>query len=538
MGKALLKGIKGISLALILGASVWALLPPREEAAGGRPASSGWGPAPAIRFVLRVAPGIQYMPGYVPYGIGAPLQGLAGVIREFEARFPDTRIEIVTVPMGIREFLVTQLSSGAGPDIVSVNVEDVWVDVQKGWYVPLDSFLESPNEFIREQGDPRQPGYEQWWDMFKYQAISRGKAAPDGLNYCLSYDMVETGIYYNKDMFGEVGVGVPETWDEFVEIMGKLKGAGHVPMLMVTDSFSDWCTDLFFDQLYCCLLPGIDLFQDPTREPYLQGYLDDIEVYYLFQKGFFTKEDRRYRELWRLMHEFRQYSNQNIGNVDLTREFVTQKAAMLWTGSWLTYRLDADKALGFDWGVFYLPPFTRGTTRYACETPMCVIGGAAVQFEVTNSAVSDTPDDLPIAERARRSERLKRVIQFLQFLCIPEKYARIVNEVESFLPNIKGVPVLPALKPFEEILERRYTTTKWVFTFDLRFNEIQRRMIELYLNDGITLEEFLDWQSNNIATATANLMIRKPFDVTPLHAHWEALRGARAAMEDLPHAAR
>ena len=34
------------------------------------------------------------------------------------------------------------------------------------------------------------PGYDQWWDMFKYQAISRGKAAPDNLNYCLSFYMV------------------------------------------------------------------------------------------------------------------------------------------------------------------------------------------------------------------------------------------------------------------------------------------------------------------------------------------------------------
>jgi len=348
---------------------------------------------------------------------------------------------------------------------------------------------------------------------------------------------VETGIFYNKYIFRKVGVGVPETLDEFIEIMAKLKAAGHVPLLMVTDSFSDWCTDLFFDQLYFCLLPGIDLFQDPTREPYLQGYLDDIEVYYLFQQGFFTRDDRRYREVWRLMHEFRQFSNQNIAGVDLIREFVTQRGAMFWNGSWVTYRLNADKALGFDWGIFYLPPFTSHNTPYACDTPMCVIGGAAVQFEVTNSAVSDTPDSLPIAERARRSERLKRVIQFLQFLCIPEKYTRIVNEIESFVPNIKGVPVLPALKPFEEILERRYTTTKWAFTFDLRFNEIQRRMIELFLNDGITLDEFMDWQTNNIATATANLMIRKPFDVTPLQEQWKALAPARATMEDLPHAA-
>lgn len=536
MPESRIRGIlRGLTLVLILAVAVWALMAPPEEGdhqddhpETPRASSSG------VRFVIRMSPGPNYLPGTVPFGIGEPLRGLSDVIRDFEARFPDTRIELLTVPITLREYLVTQLSSGQAPDIVNVNVEDVWVDIQKGWYVPLDPYLEAPNEFIRERGDPSQPGYEQWWDMFRYQAISRGKAAPDGLNYCLSFDMVETGIFYNKNIFREVGVEVPEDWDEFIEIMTKLKAAGHVPMLMVTDSFSDWCTDLFFDQLYYCLLPGIDLYQDPIREQYLQGYLDDNEVYYLYQQGFFTKEDPRITELWRLMYEFRQFANQNIVTVDLTRDFVMQKAAMLWMGSWMTYRMVADKSLGFDWGVFYLPPFTKKTTPYACETPMCVIGGAAAQFEVTNSAVSDTPAELPISERAKQSERLKRVIQFLQFMCVPENYERIVNEFECFLPNIVGVPTKPALKPFEEILERRYTTTKWVFTFDLRFNEIQRRMLELFLNDGIDLDAYMDWWESNLSAAAANLVVRKEIDLRPLEAEWGRLAPVRAGMEDLP----
>jgi len=30
-----------------------------------------------------------------------------------------------------REWLVTQLSSGAAPDVIQINVEDVWQDIQK-----------------------------------------------------------------------------------------------------------------------------------------------------------------------------------------------------------------------------------------------------------------------------------------------------------------------------------------------------------------------------------------------------------------------
>jgi hypothetical protein len=31
------------------------------------------------------------------------------------------------------------------------------------------------NPFVVEKGDPNAPGYKQWWDIFRYQAIGRGK---------------------------------------------------------------------------------------------------------------------------------------------------------------------------------------------------------------------------------------------------------------------------------------------------------------------------------------------------------------------------
>ncbi len=528
--------VRAVLLGLVLAASVWALWPEPEsrEGKGDAPQlnASSHGRA-GVKYVLKISPGQQYIPGSSPMGIGKPIHGLADVLHDFEARFPDTRVEVVVTPL-LREYLVTQLGSGNAPDIVTVNVEDVWVDVQKHWYIPLDPFLESPNEFVREKGDAAAPGYHQWWDMFTYQAISRGKAAPDRLTYCLSYDMVETGIYYNKDAFRKAGAEVPQTWEQFMEAMAKLKAAGYIPLSMLSEQFNDWGTDLFFDQVYANILPGIDLYKDPIREPYLQGYLDDIELYFLFQKGFFTKEDKRYRDVWRIMHDMHQYTSRNMINADILRDFVSQKAAMIWHGSWIVYRLKADRKLGFEWGVFYPPPFTKQTTPYASEKPMCVIGGAASQFEVTNTSIRDTPAHLPFEERMRQSERLKRVMQLLQFLCLPEHYARIVNEYECFVPNIAGVPALPALKPFEEFLERDYTTTKWVFSFDLKFTEIQRRSIEMYLNDGISLDGFLDWQTANIKYATENMVQRKGIDLPPLQKAWDELRPLRITMKDLP----
>jgi len=147
---------------------------------------------------------------------------------------------------------------------------------------------------------------------------------------------------------------------------------------------------------------------------------------------------------------------------------------------------------------------------------------------VSNSACSDTGDPAT-------SERLKRVIALLQFLMVPENYVRVVNEYPSMLPNVAGVPVLPAIQPFADILERRYTTTKWVYTFDLKFNDIQARMLELYLNDGIGHEEFMRWQVDNVHAATRNLRLRKPIDMVRLETRWAELAPLRAGREGLPH---
>ena len=518
------------SLAAVLVLGGYLLLPP---SGAGRAAGQSAAAGAKAKYVLKFAPGWNYLPGSRPGGIGEPLEGLKTVIARFESENRDTHIEVLNVP-GVREYLVTQLSSGAAPDIVNVNVENVWVDVQKDWYVPLDTFLERPNQFVK----PGLPGSRQWWDMFRYQAISRGKAAPNGKNYCLSLDMVETGIFYNKTLFDKLSLVPPQTWEQFIDVLSRVQAEGKIPLLMSLGAFSDWAKDLIFDQLYYDLLPGIDLKKDPKREGYLQGYLDPAELVFLHRKGFFTPSDPRYVQLWKIMRQLKRYTNDNMTSMDLTREFVTQRGAMLWASSPLTHRLSADTKLGFEWGVFYLPQFTKKTAKYASGKPMCVIGGVASQFEVTCSAVGDTSAKLPMAERMARSERLKRVIAFLQFLCVPANTRTVVNEYACFLPNIVGVEPLGPLKPFAEILKRRYTTTKWVFSFGLRFRFIQDRMLSLYLVDGIDLDEFIDWQEKNVASAAANFVRRKKPDMAALAAEWKRRAPARAKMIDLPPAAR
>ena len=517
-----------IPLAIILAVGVWALWPPSDDEAtvrlGSGPARAGSDKA-ARPYQLRVAPGL-YLPGTMPQSVGKPLKGLLEVAEKFEQLYDDTHIEFVGSP-GVREWLVTQLSAGTAPDILNVNVENVWQDVQKGWYVPLDAYLEQPSPFAR----PGEPGSKQWWDVFKYQAITRGKAAPDGKSYCISYDMVETGIFYNKDVFDKLGLRPPKDWAEFLDGQQRLREAGYIPLIVHVQNATDWGVDLVFDQLYYPILGGIDLRKDPTREAYLAGYLDWDEICYLYGKGFFTRQDPRWRELWRILKDWRRYWGKDLSTEDMMRLFVTEKGAMYWSASWVVQKLARDPDIPFRWGIFYLPPIPPSVSPYSGGHEMCVIGGAAVQYVVTNSAFKDTGDPAT-------SERLKRAIAFLQFLTAPENADLVTNEVLSMLPNVRGVEPHPELKPFDEFLKRRYTTTKWWFTFDMRFNEIFLRMCDLYLNDGIAEEPYLEWTEKNLDFAVETTLRRKKVDLEALDRAWRQLAPLRAGVKGLPDGAK
>ncbi|MBN1902246.1 extracellular solute-binding protein [Candidatus Sumerlaeota bacterium] len=521
--------MKHLILIAILIIAIWAFLPSHDEKSKETDGKKGQNPQTSSssekKYILKVYPDV-YLPGTMPFNVGKPLEGIEKVAEEFETLYPDTKIHFVGVPTGLREWLVTQLSTGQAPDILHVNVEDVWQDVHKSWYVPLDEYLDAPNPFVKKG----EPGSEKWWDMFKYQSITRGKAAPDGKNYCVCLDMIETAIFYNKDIFKKLGLAPPKDWVEFLDIQEKLQQAGYTPLLMVLPMYADWAVDLIFDQLYYDLLPGIDLMKDPTREEYLQGYLDWDEISFLYQKGFFTKKDKRFCELWRIMKEWRKYANKDIASADINKLFITQKGAMIWNSSFLVHKLARDPEIEFDWGVFYPPPIPSSYNSYCSGHDMCVIGGAAMQLTVTNSAFSDTGD-------IATSERLKRCIAFLQFLTLPRNADTVVNEISCLLPNIKGVDPHPELLPFDEILHRRYTTTKWIFTFDLKFNEVMTRMLDLYLNDGITYDEFLDWMERNLDSATKSVVYRKKLDLSGMEKNWIESAPERQKIKDLPDAA-
>lgn len=112
------------------------------------------------------------------------------VADRYHEQNPDVTIELIYQPssnVDVREYAKTLLSTGQFPDIMVMTTASDFVSANA-----LLPFEESDVE------------------MVKSDYISK----IDGEIYVVPYKIQTGGVFYNKDMFEEYGVEVPESWEE------------------------------------------------------------------------------------------------------------------------------------------------------------------------------------------------------------------------------------------------------------------------------------------------------------------------------------
>lgn len=78
-----------------------------------------------------------------------------------------------------------------------------------------------------------------WMEQFNFDMQNSVNLATNEWNN-LSLESVQVLWCYNQDIFDEVGVTAPTTWDEFVTVCEKLDAAGYQPISMAGDFNSFW----------------------------------------------------------------------------------------------------------------------------------------------------------------------------------------------------------------------------------------------------------------------------------------------------------
>ncbi len=241
------------------------------------------------------------------------------VIALFEAEYPEISVSFEpTNPPDYNASLRLRLESGTGPDIFYARSYATGVQLYE------DGFMLALND----------------WDVLD-QTYADGAQGPwtsgDGSVFAMPFLAVSHGVYYNQDIFEELNLSIPTTWDEFISVAQTIKDAGYIP---VANALADqWdITEVVFMNIAPNFIGGQE-----GREAYdnSERTFNDEYVVSLF-------------EAIDSLQPFLPNGYEAIGYNDSKALFQLGDAAMMFDGSW-TIKEHEDAIDAFKWGIFAPP---------------------------------------------------------------------------------------------------------------------------------------------------------------------------------------
>jgi raffinose/stachyose/melibiose transport system substrate-binding protein len=203
------------------------------------------------------------------------------------------------------------LASNEPPDIAMVNqgAADMGQAVKADLIMSLDSYADTYG----------------WNNLYSSKLIDRFRWSDDlkfgeGHLYGLANTAQYVGVYYNKALFDQVGIGVPETFEEFQSNLAKLKEAGITPI--VYGNLEGW--------------PGIHLY---SAVQHLFTTADELDTL-IYNRGGTWKTDGNV-EAGRIIQDWvaKGYLTEGfsgIGYDDSWSLFLQGQGAIMITGTWIT----------------------------------------------------------------------------------------------------------------------------------------------------------------------------------------------------------
>lgn len=187
------------------------------------------------------------------------------------------------------------------------------------------------------------PAYEQYGWTDKIPDMFRERVTIDDRIYAVPIDIETVGLFYNIDMFEELGLSIPETYDEYLQLLQRIKDAGYYgyaiglaggwPAALMASAF---CYGSAGSE-YRAVLSGDAPWTECDR------CLDGLEAYHnLVVAG---------------------YTNPDVLGIDQDQAndlFFQGKTAMTLSGPWTINDVKSAEP-DFEVGFFYMPPLDPNT---------------------------------------------------------------------------------------------------------------------------------------------------------------------------------
>ncbi|WP_152658093.1 ABC transporter substrate-binding protein [Oceanobacillus sp. CFH 90083] len=187
-------------------------------------------------------------------------------IEEFEEANPNVTINVDSVLNdSYKEKVRVLVSNDDLPDIFS-SWSDTFAEnlVSSGRIKALNDLIES---------DPEWSGkiIESQYEGFTF----------DDTTYGIPFTVDGKAFFYNKAIFEEVGVDVPETYDEFIEVLDELQAAGYETPL-VEGLTNAWAISHYMGTIFHRVVDSETLAQDYNPETAAftdEGYVRGLEIF-------------------------------------------------------------------------------------------------------------------------------------------------------------------------------------------------------------------------------------------------------------------
>jgi raffinose/stachyose/melibiose transport system substrate-binding protein len=315
---------------------------------------------------------------------------LAEIVAGFEKANPGVKVEVTTLePDAYKTKIRVALGGDAPPDIYFVwSGEKMHHNfVRGGNCLDLTPYLDADGGAWRKQ----------------LVASSLAQFTYDGKAYGLPYLLQCTFFFYNKAIFSKLGLKVPATWPEFLEVCQKLKAAGITPMAL--GNLEKWPAHHYSCCLSQRLMGSAALLKDVdpagpgayTAPGWAKGLqmLQDLS-----RAGYFNP------------------SPNGLSRNDSRTLFFSGKAAMFYTGTWDFAQLsEGGQAPGEFWDQWDFFNFPS------------VPGGAGEQ-----DALEGAPDGYVVSAKSGMADTS---VAFLKYLSSPEVAREFVSRCKE-LVQVRG----------------------------------------------------------------------------------------------------
>ena len=328
---------------------------------------------------------------------GEMVDTLRETAKDFEKENTNVHVKVVNVP-NAGEVLKTRVLAGDIPDVVNIFPQSIefqeWA--KAGYFEDL-----SNKDYLK-----------------RVKNHYADKYAIDGKIYNIPYTANAYGIYYNKDKFKELGLKVPETWEEFEELVDTIIAKGETPFAIA--GADTWTLNGYHQLALATATGGGKEANDYLRFSKPNAIKSSDSVF---------KDDFRLLDLFRKKGAM-QTNWQGAGYTDVVGAFARGDALMTPNGSWAITAINA-QVPKFNVGTFPFPGKQKGQSL--------TIGAGDLAWSISSS-----------------SKHKKEANAFVEYMSRPEVMQKYYD-VDGSPTAIEGVKEAGSDAPLAGLAELAFT---------------------------------------------------------------------------------